>query len=68
MNLNRMWARGTYSFNDVVDQFLSLVDLFLGIRHDQAVEIFFLVTGVSCVRAAFSFLDGSFSTDCNFGL
>jgi hypothetical protein len=58
----------TYSLDDIVNQFLGFVDLLFGVGHDQAVEIFFLVTGVSCIRAAFSFLDGSLSTDCNFGL
>jgi hypothetical protein len=54
-------------FNNVVHQLLRLVDLFLGICHDQTVKIFFLVASVSGVRATFSFLDGALATDSNFG-
>lgn len=57
----------TYSLNDIVDQLFCLVDLLLGICHDQTMEIFFLVAGVSCVRSALSFLDGSFPTNGNLG-
>ena len=52
-------------FDDVVNQLLRFIDLFLGIGHDQTVEIFFLVAGVSCVRSTLSFFDGSFATDGN---
>lgn len=61
-------ARSTYSLNDVVNKFLCLVDFFLSVGHDQAMEVLFLVTGVSGIGATFSFLDGSFSTDSDFGL
>lgn len=60
-------SRGAYSLNDVVNQLLGLVDLLLGIGHDQTVKIFLLVAGVSGVRTTFSFLDGTFSSDGNFG-
>lgn len=56
----------THSFDDVVDQFLGLVDLVFGVGHDQAVEILFLVTGVSCIGAALALLDGTFATDGDF--
>ena len=59
---------GTYRLDDLVDQLLRLVDLFFGVCHDQAVQIFFLVTGVSSIRSSFPFLDGAFSTDCNLRL
>lgn len=55
----------TYGFNDIVDQLLGLVDLLLGIRHDQAMEIFLLVASVSGIRSTFSFLDGAFASDGN---
>jgi hypothetical protein len=53
----------TYSLNDVVDELLGLVDLLLGIGHDQAVQILFLVAGVSCVRSSFTLLHGAFATN-----
>jgi len=56
------------SFNNVVDELLSFVDFLLGVRHNQAMKIFLLVRCVSCIRTTFSFFDGSFSTDSNFGL
>ena len=59
--------RTTYSLNDVMDQLFSLVDLFLGVGHDQAMQIFLLVAGVSGIRTSFSFLDGTLSTDGDFG-
>ena len=66
---DQVWGeRGeTYSLNDIVNQLFRVVDLLLGIRHDQAMEIFFLVAGVSCVRTTLSFLDGSLSTNGNLG-
>jgi hypothetical protein len=51
-----------------VDKLLGLVDLLLGICHDQTVKIFLLVAGMSCVRASFTLLDRAFATDRNFGL
>ena len=33
----------TYGLNDVVNQLLRLVDLLLGVGHDQAVQILLLV-------------------------
>jgi hypothetical protein len=57
----------TYGLNYIVDQLLRLVDLLLGIRHDQAMKIFFLIAGVSCIGTTLSFLDGPFSTNGNLG-
>ena len=57
----------TYSFNDVVDELLRFVDLFLGVGHDKTMQILFLVAGVGGIRAAFALFDGSFSTDGNLG-
>jgi hypothetical protein len=59
--------RVTYRLNDVVDQLLRLVDLVLGVGHDQAVQVFFLVAGVSCVRASFALLDRALATDSDLG-
>jgi hypothetical protein len=50
-----------------VNQLLCLVDLFLGIRHDQAVQVFFLIAGVSCVRSSFALFDGAFATNGDLG-
>ena len=57
----------TYRLNDIVHQFLGFVYLLLGIRHDQAMQILFLVASVSGVRTALSFLDGTFATNGNLG-
>lgn len=50
-----------------MDQLLGLVDLFLRLGHDETVQVFFLVAGVSGVRTTLSFLDGAFATDSNLG-
>lgn len=55
----------TYGFNDIVDEFLGLVDLVFRVGHDEAMQIFFLVTGVSSIRTAFALLDGAFAADRN---
>ena len=55
----------TYRLDDIVDQLLRFVDLVFGVGHDQAVQILFLVAGVSCVRTTFALLDGAFATDRN---
>jgi hypothetical protein len=57
----------TYSFNDIVDQLLRLVDLLFSIGHDKTMQIFFLVAGVSSVRSAFALLDGAFASNSNLG-
>lgn len=57
----------TYSFNDIVNQLLGLVDFVLGIGHDQAVEILFLVARVGSVGPALTFLDGTFASNSNLG-
>ena len=50
-----------------MDQLLSLVDLLLGVGHDETVEIFLLVAGVGRIGTAFAFLDGAFAADSNLG-
>jgi len=66
------WEGWTYRLNNVVDELLRLVDLLLGIGHDQAVQVFLLVAGVSCVRSSFALLHGAFATNrdlcARFGL
>jgi hypothetical protein len=59
---------GCSGFNNIVDQLLGFVDLLLGICHDQTMKILLLVASVSGIRTAFSFLNGSLSTDSDFGL
>lgn len=56
-----------YSFDDVVNQLLGLVDLLLGVGHDQAVKILLLVAGVSGIGASLALLDGALATDGNLG-
>ncbi len=63
-----MFLTCTYSFDDVMDQFLCFINFLLSVCHDQTMEIFLLVTGMSGIRATFSFLYGSFSSDGNLGL
>ena len=58
----------TYSLDNVVDELLGLVDLLLGIGHDQAMKVFFLIAGMSCVRASFTLLDRAFATNGNLCL
>jgi hypothetical protein len=60
-------GNGRGRFNDVVDQLLGLVDLVLGVGHDETVQILFLVAGVGGVGAALAFLDGTFTSDGNLG-
>jgi hypothetical protein len=55
----------TYRLNHIVNKLLRLVDLVLGVGHDQTVEIFFLVAGVSGVRSSFTLFDGAFAADRN---
>ena len=55
------------SLDDVMDQLFCFVDLLFSICHDQAVEIFFLVASVSCVRSSFSFFDRALATNGNLG-
>jgi hypothetical protein len=59
--------RRTHCFNNIVDQLLGLVDLFLSVRHDQTVKIFFLVATVGGIRSTLSFFDGTLSSDSDFG-
>ena len=58
---------GTYRLDDVVDQLLCLVDLFFRVGHDEAVQVFILVAGVSRVRLAFALLDGTLAADGDLG-
>lgn len=53
--------------NDLVDQLLGFGDFFLGVGHDQAVQILILVARMGSVGLAFALLDGSFSSNCDFG-
>src|SRR3712207_2763639 len=55
----------TYSLDDVVDELLGLVDLLLCVRHNQAVQIFLLVAGVSCVRPSFTLFHGALAANRN---
>ena len=57
----------TYRFNDIVNELLRLVNLIFGIGHDETMQVFFLVAGVSSVRSSFTLLDGAFATNSNFG-
>lgn len=57
----------TYRFDHIVDEFLGLVYLVFSISHNKAVKIFFLVARVSSIGAAFALLDGTLSTNGNFG-
>ena len=57
----------TYCFDNVVDKLFGLVHLFLGVGHDQAMQVLLLVAGVCCIRTAFAFLDGALSADSNLG-
>ena len=50
-----------------MNELLGFGDLFLGIGHDQAVQILVLVARVGSIGLAFALLDGSFSSNCNFG-
>ena len=50
-----------------MDELLGLVDLVLGVRHDETVEVLLLVAGVSRVGPAFALLDGTFATDGDLG-
>src|SRR5450432_4187122 len=46
-----------------MNQLLSFVNFLFCICHDQAMEVFFLVAGVSCIRSTLAFLDRAFSTN-----
>ena len=46
-----------------MDKLLGLLDFLFGVGHDKAMQIFFLVAGVSGVRTAFAFLDRSLATN-----
>jgi len=57
------YQRGTYSLNNVVDRLLGLVNLVFSVGHDQTMQVLLLIAGVSGIRTAFSFLDGTFSAN-----
>jgi hypothetical protein len=59
--------RNTNRLNDIVDQLFGLVDLVLGVGHDEAVEILLLVAGMGSIRTSFALLDGALSTDGDLG-
>ena len=56
-----------YSFDDIVNQLLRLVDLLFSIGHDETVEIFLLVARMGGVGASLAFLDGAFATNRDLG-
>jgi hypothetical protein len=61
------FRNGRSSLNDVVDEFLSLVDLLFGIGHDETVQIFFLVAGVRGIRPTLTLLYGALATNGDLG-
>ena len=61
-----LWGN-TYRLDDIVDQLLRLVDFFLGVCHNEAVKIFFLVARVSSIRSALALFDGALATNGNLG-
>ena len=50
-----------------MNELLGLIDLVFGIGHDQTVQVFILVAGVSSVGFAFTLLDGAFAADGDLG-
>lgn len=50
-----------------MDQLLRLVDLVFGVGHDEAMQVFLLVAGVSSVRSTLTLLDGAFAANRNLG-
>jgi hypothetical protein len=54
-------------FDDVVDECFRLVDFFLGICHDETMQVFFLIAGVSCVRSSLAFFNRAFASNGDFG-
>ena len=58
----------TYGLDNVVNEFLGLINLLFSIGHDQTMQIFFLVAGVSRVRTTLSFLYGTLATNGDLGL
>jgi len=58
---------GRGGFNHVVDQLLGLVDLLLGVGHDETMQVLLLVAGVSCVGATLAFFHRAFSANGNLG-
>jgi hypothetical protein len=51
-----------------MDKFLGFVDFLLCVCHDQAMEILFLIAGVSGIGAALSLFDRAFTANSDFGL
>ena len=58
----------TYRLNDIVDKLLGFVNFLFGIGHDQTVQVFILVTGVSSIRFALALLDRALAADGDLGL
>ncbi len=50
-----------------MNQLLRLVDLLLGIGHDQTMQILFLVAGMSRIGSTFAFLDRALAANGNLG-
>ena len=61
------WDDYTYRLDDVVNQLLGLVDFLLGVCHDQAVQIFVLIAGMSSVRFSLSFFHRALAANCDLG-
>ena len=66
--LVRMMGCSTYSFNDIVNEFLGFDDFLFGISHDETMKVFFLVAGVSRVRSTLALFDRALATDGNLRL
>ena len=50
-----------------MDQLLRLVDLLLGVGHDETMQILFLVASMGSVRTALALLDGALAANGDFG-
>lgn len=57
----------SYRLDNIMDQFLRLVDLVFSVGHDQTVQILLLIARVRGVGATFAFFDGPFTADGDLG-
>ena len=57
----------SYRLDDIVDQLLGFVDLLFCVCHDQTMEVFVLVAGVSSVRFSFALFHRAFASNGNLG-
>lgn len=51
-----------------MNQLLGLDYLLLGVRHDEAVQVFVLIAGMRSVRFPFALLDRAFAANGDLGL